>query len=104
MKTIDMTPTWEQWMNIVMAIALRGKDPAKVLEPLSEDFKKVARGADAWNAIPQETPDAIQEAIDQIKYHSEGQTDGKGNPMYPALVDKLAQVLEGLNKAIEIAK
>lgn len=47
-KTIDCTPTWSAWLNMVMAIALRGKDPAKVLEPLSEDFKNMAICADRY--------------------------------------------------------
>lgn len=45
-ETIDLTPTWEQWLHTVMAVALRVEDPAKVLEPLTEDFKTMARLAD----------------------------------------------------------
>ena len=104
MKTIDLTPTWSQWLNMVMAVALRGKDPAKVLEPLSEDFKRLARAGDAWNAIPEDTDDLIQEAINLIRHLSEGQEDENGRPVYPALVDKLVVLKAGLDKAISIVK
>lgn len=67
MKTIDITPSWEQWLNFIMAIALRSKDPAKVLEPLSEDFKNMATCADLYTqAIPK-----IKAAIDLIEYLTE---------------------------------
>jgi hypothetical protein len=92
LKTIDLTPTWSQWLNLVMSIALRGKDPAKVLEPLSRDFKKMAVAADLWNNIPEDTDDVIQEAIDLIKYQSEGQTGPDGEPVYPELVGKLEAI------------
>ena len=51
MKTIDLTPTCEQWMNTVMTIALRTPDPAKVIEPVAEDFKNVAKLADAYKTL-----------------------------------------------------
>jgi hypothetical protein len=104
LNTIDITPTWEQWMNFVMAVALRGKDPAKVLEPLSEDFKRVASGADAWNAIPTDTIDLIDDAINLFKHLNEAYVVDDSDNQVPEMVGKLEGLKEGLNKAIEIVK
>lgn len=57
MKSIDVTPTWAQWLNFTMAVALRCKDPAKVLEPLSEDFKKMAELADLYVELQKQQED-----------------------------------------------
>jgi hypothetical protein len=103
-KTIDLTPTWQQWLNLIMVVALRSQDPNKVLEPVSEDFKKMAMAADAWNAIPEDIDDLIQEAIDLIINLTEGQEDEDGRPVYPALVDKLKELRKGVLKAFEIIK
>jgi hypothetical protein len=90
MKTIDLTPTWSQWLNTVMAISLRGKDPAKVLEPLSEDFKRLARAGDAWNALPKELPELLQEAINALSIS------------HPDLADRLEVLKAGTNKSFEL--
>jgi hypothetical protein len=56
MKSIDITPTWEQWLNFTMAVALRSADPSKVLEAVSEDLKKMAALADLQvSSMSQET-------------------------------------------------
>jgi hypothetical protein len=59
---------------------------------VSRDFKKMAVAADLWNNIPEDTDDVIQEAIDLIKYQSEGQTGPDGEPVYPELVGKLEAI------------
>lgn len=93
-KTIDITPTWSQWLNLVMAIALRGKDPAKVLEPLSEDFKKMARAADGYNAIPSDTIDILQDTIDSIDHL-------KDDPQIAETLDKLIGLRSTLLEIVE---
>lgn len=97
MKTIDLTPTWEQWMHTVMTIALRTKDPAKVLEPVAEDFKNVAKLADIGKRHVQEGEDLMKEALYAvnaiIKQHYNG-PDGLDTDTY-ALASKLQRYLNG---------
>lgn len=97
MKTIDLTPTWEQWMNVIMTIALKTKDPAKVLEPVSEDFKNVAKLADIGKRYEQEGKALLEEALNalnSVPRHAFHGSDGLDSDTY-ALASKLGRYLKG---------
>jgi len=83
-------------MNTVMAVALRTNDPAKVLEPLAEDFKKMAEAADRYNAIPDDTLDTLEEVILLL----EPLKVGWGN--ISEVIDKLSTLRTSIQKAITL--
>ena len=97
MKTIDLTPTWEQWMNVIMVVALKTKDPAKVLEPVTEDLKNVAKLADIGKRYVQDGEELLKEtlyAMNAIIKQGYNGSDGLDSDTY-ALASKLSRYLDG---------
>ena len=45
-KTIDLTPTWEQWMKTALFILGSAESVTKAIDILRPDFEKVAKLAD----------------------------------------------------------
>ena len=84
-------------MNVVMSIALRTKDPAKVLEPVAEDFKNVAKLADIGKRYVQEGEKLLEEALQALNSAPNSayiSPDGIESDTY-ALASKLGRYLKG---------
>ena len=49
MKTIDITPTWRQWLDTALFVIASSTDTSKTLETLKPEFVKIAKIADQHN-------------------------------------------------------
>jgi hypothetical protein len=49
-KTIDVTPTWESMVPVLMYIIRRDGDSPKTMKDMEQELRNMAQAADRWNA------------------------------------------------------
>lgn len=54
-KTVDVTPTWESMVPVLMYIIRRDGDSPKTMKDMEQELRNMAQAADRWNAHCRET-------------------------------------------------
>lgn len=53
-KTIDVTPTWEAMVPILITV-IRNAESSKTLKDMEQELRNMAQAADRWNTHCRET-------------------------------------------------